>query len=102
MNPSDAGRGLDDQAAKIKAAGDHVDLTPLVQAARAAIQVVRAAAQQHRDPVGVRLVEKPNGIRLTVTGPKAARYRTLLEREMNARMPEATTEIRALITSKVK
>jgi len=102
MRPSEVNRELDDQAAKIKAAGEHLDVTPLVAAARAAIQAVRTAAQQNRDPVGVRLVEKPNGIRLTVTGPKAARYRTLLEREMNARMPEASTEIRALITSKVK
>lgn len=102
MNPQEVGGALSDQVARIKAAGEQVDVTPLMQAAKAAANAVRMAAAQRRDPVGVRLVEKPGGVRVTVTGPKAARYRNLLEQELASRMPQAKAEIRALITSKVK
>jgi hypothetical protein len=102
MKPVEVQAQLDAQAARIKAAGEHIDVTPLMQAAKAAANAVRTAAAQRRDPVGIRVVEKANGVRLTVTGPKAARYRSLLSQELNSRMPSAQAEIRALVTSKVK
>jgi hypothetical protein len=75
-------------------------LARLERAAREAAAVARAQAAQSRHSVSVRIVARHGGVRVTVQGPQATRYRALIERELNARIPDVKAEIRAQVTRK--
>lgn len=101
MKPQDAGRALDEIASRARQ-GAVPDVEPLVEAARAVAALLRANASRSGHSIGIRLVEKANGVRLTIVGPHAGRYEALAKREMDARMPGASAEIRAKITRRAK
>jgi hypothetical protein len=79
-----------------------MDSSALLNAAKSAASLVRANASRNGHTVAVRVVSKSGGVRVTVTGPHASRYRQLMEREMDARMPDVHAEIRAQITRRAK
>lgn len=101
MKPTEAGRKLEEIAAKARQ-GAEPDAGPLVEAAREVAALLKANASRSGHSIAVRVVEKHNGVRLTVTGPHAGRYKALAEREMNARAVGAKAEVRAQITRRAK
>lgn len=70
------------------------------QAQSAAATIASTAARAHHK-VGVRIVQQGQGIRVTLTGPAASRYRAAMARELNARMPGVAAEISTQITRRV-
>lgn len=83
-------------------AAEQVDLMPLERAVRDAAAAVRTVAARSHDQVGVRMIRKAGGVRVTVTGPRAQKYRALFSRELEQRMPGAKAEIRAQILRRTR
>ena len=82
--------------------GVQVDVSGLEQQARQAASMLRSTAARAHDRVGVRIVRNANGIRVTLTGPAAGKYRALMAQELAMRMPQETTELRTQITRRIK
>jgi hypothetical protein len=57
-------------------------------------------AARSGDTLEVRVVTKPNGVRITVQGPRAATYSALIERQLNRRVPQLQAEIRTQTTTR--
>jgi len=72
----------------------------LEHAATEVARMVRQDAQRNGRSVGIRVVRKASGVRVTVTGPSAARYRRVVQDELERRIPEIGAEVRARITRK--
>lgn len=102
MKPSEGAEELARRAAALRAAGTNVDVSPLLQAARETAAAVKAAAASNRHSVGVRIVAKSSGIRVTLTGPHAQRYRKMMADGLDRRAPAAKAEIRANITRRAR
>jgi len=80
----------------------HIDVSGLESAARAAASDVRSSAARAHDRVGVRIVRKGDGIRITLVGPAANKYRAFMARGMQQRMPGVMAEIRTQVTRRIK
>jgi hypothetical protein len=65
-------------------------------------QQVRLQAIRNGHSIGIRIVRRTNGVRITLTGPQAQRYRKPLEDAMRAQVPRAAAEIRVLMTRRAK
>lgn len=65
-------------------------------------KAVRNDAARHGHAVGVRVVRRTSGVRVTITGPQASRYRVPLEKALREKAPQAQAEIRAMITRRPK
>jgi hypothetical protein len=102
MRPEDAAVVLAARAARLREAPAGMDTSAMLQAAREVAALVRQQATSVGHRVGIRVVSKHNGIRLTVTGPRAAQYQGLVERELAARVPTIQAEIRSQITRRAK
>lgn len=102
MKAEDAHEALTRRAAVLRAAGEHPDTAPLMNLAREVAGDIRATAARSGHHVGIRVVERGEGIRVTITGPAAMRYKTLAERAFSARLPAAKTELRAQITRRIR
>lgn len=102
MRADEAPAVLAKQAAELRAAGDRLDTSAMVHAAREVAATVRQQALHAGQHVGIRVVARHNGVRLTVTGPHASKYRGLVERELGAKAPQVRAEIRAQITRRAK
>jgi hypothetical protein len=74
----------------------------LVQAARQVAGNVRQVAARAGHSVGIRVLEKRNGVRITVTGPQAHRYRAMINEQLERSRPETADDIRAQITRKIR
>ena len=70
----------------------------LLDAAKQAASLVRANASRAGHSVAVRVVSKGDGVRMTVVGPQAHRYQSMLSRTMDELMPGVHAQIRAQIT----
>lgn len=79
-----------------------VDSAALLRAARSAAANVNAIAVRAGHNVGIRVSERPNGIRISVTGPQAKRYRAVVKAELDRLRPETADDIRAQITRKIR
>lgn len=99
MKPEEVVPALQDRARKIRDAHGGAS-EPIVRRAKTIAGSVRTAAARAGHSVGIRVVEKPNGVRVTVTGPQAVRYKKMIEAELARQLPEARAEIRTLITRK--
>ena len=102
MKPEDAPRALRDRAQKAREAVESPDVTPLLRAAREVASTVREQAHRAKDQISVRVVEKRDGVRITVVGPRAVRYRRMVQQGLEARMDAAKAEIRAQITRRAR
>lgn len=96
MRPDQASAELARQTAELRQT--RVDPHPLVEAARQVASTVRANASRNGHTVAVRVVAKGDGVRLTVVGPHAMRYRVMAEKQMDEMMPGVHAQIRAQIT----
>jgi hypothetical protein len=72
----------------------------LEAAARQAASSVRQIAARNHHDVQVRVVNKPNGVRVTIAGRHAARYRTMVEQDLAARLPGVSAQIRTMTGGK--
>jgi hypothetical protein len=74
------------------------------QAAEAMVQTIardvrsEAARKQHR--IGIRIVRRREGVRITITGPDANRYRQPVQKLLEERAPLLKAEIRTMLTRK--
>lgn len=102
MTPEQAMRQLDGVVNDIRAAGEGVELEPLLKACQQVAQRVREQAARSGHSIAVRVVERGNGVRLTVRGPHAVRYRSMASRELAALIPDARADIRAQVTRKAR
>jgi len=102
MKPDEAGRQLASLSEDVKAAGEGVSLEPLLQAAQQVAQQLRLQASRSGHSIGIRVAQRGQGVRLTVTGRHAIRYRRIASQELSQLMPGAQAEIRAQITRRVR
>jgi len=86
----------------VRAAGTGVSLDPLLRAAKQAAGQVRIAASRAGHSVGIRVAQRGQGVRITVTGPQAVRYRSMIGAVLDQQMPGVGADIRAQITRKAK
>lgn len=96
MKPEDAVKPLKQAADDLRAV--RPDPQPLLEAAKEVTSLLRANAARAGHSVAIRVIGTGDGVRITVVGPQASRYRALARREMDARMPGVKAEIRAQIT----
>lgn len=101
MNPEDATRKLTEKAEQLRKADEGVTSAGL-RAVREVAAGVKGRAQRVGDRLDVRVVERRDGVRLTVAGRHAARYRQLIRDELARRAPDVQTEIRAQITGRTR
>ena len=66
----------------------------LHQAAREVAAQIRTVAARRGDSIGVRVVIKNGGVRLTIVGYKSEVYRKLAKSELERRVPTVKAEIR--------
>jgi hypothetical protein len=102
MTPHEANSLLEARTAQIKAAAAAADPAPLQRAARQVGAAVKDIAGRQGHVIEVRVVERPNGVRLTVKGRYAARYRRMVETTMARVVPQAAVEIRTQITQSAR
>jgi hypothetical protein len=95
-------RKLHAAADTLKDAGEHPDVTPLLNAAHDAASAVRDIALQSREPVRIRVVAAPRGVRVTVVGARAGKYRALMERALEQRYPATEAAVRADIQAQIR
>jgi hypothetical protein len=100
VTPEQAARALAARTADVKAAGDGVSIEPLMRATRQAANVVRQHASRSGSPISIRVSQRANGVRVTVTGRDAARYRALLSQQLATLMPAAKADIHAQIKAR--
>lgn len=100
MDPKAA---ADQLAARAKALRDQPDSPEsLHQAAREVAAQVRTIAARRGDSIGVRVVVKNGGVRLTIVGRKAGAYRKLAKAELERRVPQIKAEIRTHLQRSTK
>lgn len=102
MNPLEAQAALDARTERIRAAAEAGDPAPLVRTARDIASVVRDSAGRNGHVISIRVIERPRGVRITVSGRHAARYRSLVEQKLNRAVPDHAAEIRSQITQKAR
>lgn len=102
MKLEEAASAMSAATDRVTRAVDSLDTTPLERVAREVAVKVRQTAQSSGDSVAIRVVRKHQGVRITVVGRRAARYRSMVERELAAKMPDASAEIRAQITRRAR
>jgi hypothetical protein len=92
---------LKQNIAELKAADANAPIV-LLKIVNEIARSVRADATRHGHRVGIRVVQRTNGVRITVTGPHASRYRAPVEKAMRDRAPGAEAEIRVMLTRRAK
>ncbi len=101
MKPEEAARALTDHADKLRRADEGISGAGL-RAVREVAAGIKGMAQRAGDRLDVRVVERRDGVRLTVTGRHAARYQRKIRDELQRRAPDVATEIRAQITGRAR
>ena len=102
MNQIEAMRAMNRMAERSANVGQAVDTQALLRAAKIAASKVLQMAARSGHSVGIRVTEKANGIRITVTGPKAHRYRAIVGAELERLQPETAADIKAQIIRKIR
>lgn len=99
MNPEQIAAQLAGRTAALKAAAVGAG-EPLMRRARTIASTVRVEAARNGHPIGIRLVERRGGLRLTVSGPHAARYAKMIGSQLDRELPDLKAEIRSQIKGK--
>lgn len=84
------------------AAGAHPDPESLIRAAKMAATKVSRLAVISGHQVNIKVMAKTNGVRISVSGPKAHRYRAIITEELNRTRPETKADIVAQLTRKIR
>lgn len=100
MKPEEAANELERRAESLRQA--QPDAQAIVRGLHEVASVVRATAARSGDSIGIRVLSRREGVRITVTGPRSARYKSLIQTEMDRRMPGITAEIRTMLTRKLR
>lgn len=61
---------------------------------------VRAEATRRRHQIGIRIARRREGVRITITGRDANRYRRPVQEALEKRAPLLKAEIRTMLTRK--
>jgi hypothetical protein len=101
MNPAEAMRMMAGHASAV-ADASVATVEPLMTAASHAAGTVRLMALTSGDQVDIRVMQRANGIRISVTGPKAKRYRSVITSELDRLHPATVAELRTQITRKIR
>lgn len=99
MNPERVGAELAERTAYLKDVPAK-SLDQMAKSVREVIAGVRGQAQRAGHNIDVRMVVRGQGVRVTVLGPHAARYRSLISKELTRRDLQA--ELRTMATSRKK
>lgn len=102
MNQAEAMRAMNRIASHTAAAGEMVDIGTLQRAAKQAAATALVTAQRAGHSVGIRVMERANGVRITVTGPKAHRYRAIVNAELERLAPTTSAEVSSQIVRKIR
>lgn len=102
MDAARAGQALANHTARLRETVAAIDSAPLMGAARQIAQQVRLAASHAGDSVAIRVVHRRGGVRITVTGPRASKYRALMKDSMDRQMPQVQADVRAQITRRAR
>jgi hypothetical protein len=102
MTPEQAGKALDAAVAKIIEAGEADRARALQTAANRAAVAIQRLADQAGDSIDVKTDLRGNKITITVYGKNSSKYRALLNRAIDAQMPQATIDLKSSITGWAK
>lgn len=102
MNQAEAVRAMNRIASRTAAAGQTVDLEALHRAAKQVASHVLVMAQRAGHGVSIKVTERPDGVRISVTGSKAHRYRTIINAELERLAPQTAAEVHAQIIRKIR
>lgn len=102
MNQVEAMRAMNRIASHTRAAGEVVDVEALQLAAKTAAGTVLTLAQRSGHPVAIKVTAKANGVRISVTGPKAHRYRQIVSAELERLSPTTAADLRLQILRKIR
>ena len=101
MKPAEAARRLEALEGSLAAAVQPLPIDVLLNRAKEVAAAVRALAGRNGHQIAIRVVERHNGVRVTAPGPHAARFQSVLRRELTAQLPETAAEVRSQITRKI-
>jgi hypothetical protein len=102
MTPEQAMRLMAAKSMAIGKAGNAVSLDMLRGSATKVANRARTSAAMAGHEVNIKVSARDKGVRVTVSGPKAKRYRQMISRELNALVPETKADITAQITRQVR
>ena len=101
MNIAQAMAVMSGRAEKLTAATT-ADPEALQRAAKTVASTVRSMAFRSGHQVNIKVTSRANGVRISVSGPQAHRYRTIMTAELNKVRPETAADIKAQITRKIR
>lgn len=87
------------QVEALRARAAHVQ-DPLLAAAKDVAITVKKLAARNGHSLNIRVVKKSGGVRITVVGARAERYRAIVGSELARRAPGAQAEIRAQLSGR--
>ena len=99
MKPDDVPKMLAQRVDELRSVPEDATAV-LVREAKAVASKVKAIAARSRHSIDVRVVARGHTVRVTVVGQQASRYRALVGRELEARVPSAKAEIRSIAKGK--
>jgi hypothetical protein len=102
MNQLEAMRAMNRIAAHAQVSGAVVDVEALQRAAKAAAAKALATAQSSGHSVAIKVTARTNGVRISVTGSKAHRYRTIVGAELERLSPTTAADLKAQIIRKIR
>lgn len=102
MNQSEAVRAMNRIANRTVTAGQAVDLEALHRAASQVASQVLIMAQRAGHSLSIKVTDRPDGVRISVTGSKAHRYRTIINAELERLSPQTAAEVQAQIVRKIR
>lgn len=102
MNPDQVHSALEARTAQLKAAAEAMDPAPLQRLAKQVATQIREIAGRSGHVVSVRVVERPTGVRITIVGRNASRYRKMVEDRLTKLVPDAAVEIRTNTNQKAR
>lgn len=101
MKPVDAARALSESASRMSRAV-RIDTTAMMALAKQSAASANRAAQSSRDSIDIRVTQHSDGVRVSIRGPNALRYKSMMSRQMNAGMSNVKADIRARIVKQMK
>lgn len=98
MKPDEAAKEL---AKRARALHDvPINNAALDRVAREVASTIKGHAARAGHSIGIRVIAKRGGIRLTITGYRATLYRKMALAELERRVPDIKAEIRTQLRSK--
>ena len=99
MSPEEAAKMLQGRVDALRSVPAEA-LEVLARETKAAASQVRGVAARARHSIDVRIVVRGGGVRVTIVGQQASRYRAMLEKELDRRVPNMKADIRTIAKGK--